>query len=76
MIVNSNEYESVYFDEKGGFLCKIYGLEEEDHGQGWGRTKEDAFDIALIDYLAHRTTREKLQREAKKRSGKPHVFQP
>lgn len=60
MIIEGNDYETVYLDEKDGFRCEITGHNHADRGNGWGPTQDEAFDIALTDY---RTSREKREND-------------
>ncbi|MBC8135776.1 MAG: hypothetical protein H8F28_07830 [Fibrella sp.] len=58
MIIEGNDYETKYLDEKDGFRCEITGRNHADRGTGWGLTQDEAFDIALADYRANREIRE------------------
>ena len=58
MIIEGDDYETVYFDERDGFRCEIIGRKHEDRGNGWGLTKNEAFDIAMSAYRTNRENRE------------------
>ncbi|MBC8134650.1 MAG: hypothetical protein H8F28_02030 [Fibrella sp.] len=58
MIVEGNDYEMKYLEERDGFRCEITGRNHADRGSGWGPTQDEAFDIAFADYRANRENRE------------------